>query len=106
MIKYYLSLSLRGFRRHPWFVVLIAMMLGAGTGLFTTTYSLLFVLAGDPIPEKSDRLLSISIGQTTEDGEPIAMMPMGLVSMLRKALPDVPVVATAYGFGAIKSEDV
>lgn len=104
MYGYYFALAWRSFRQQPWFLLLIALILGAGVGLFTTTYSLLAVLAGDPVPEKSERLLSLRIGGMMDDGEPVAMMSSPLVDALRKALPDLSVTATTYGFGAIESD--
>ncbi|MEJ7745332.1 MAG: ABC transporter permease [Luteimonas sp.] len=104
MYTYYLSLAWRNFRNQPWYNFLITLILGAGVGVFMTTYSLLSVLSGDPIPQKSQRLLHLQIGTGIDNDQSIALMPSTVVQALRKTLPEVPLVAITYGFGGVESD--
>ena len=105
MYRYYVFLAIRSFRKQPGLALLIVLVLGAGTGLFMTTWSLHSVLSGDPIPAKSERLLSLRFGGTFEDGEPVDLMSVPTVTVLRTALQGMVVVATASGYAIIESSD-
>lgn len=64
MFRYYLKLGLKSLRRAPVLTALIVMILAVGIGASMTSLTMLLVMAGDPIPQKSDRLLvpQIDIG--------------------------------------------
>lgn len=104
MLAYYVSLAWRSFRKQPVYVLLTALILGTGIGVFMTTYSLLHVLGGDPIPQKSQRLLQLQVGEWLDNDESLELMPSTLVQALRNTLPEVPLVATTYGFGGVESD--
>lgn len=56
MFGYYLNLALRSFRRNAVLTTLMVLTLAVGIGATMTTLALYVVLAGDPIPDKSDVL--------------------------------------------------
>jgi putative ABC transport system permease protein len=56
MIRYYLGLGLKSLRRAPVLTALIVMILAVGIGASMTSLTMLLVMSGDPIPQKSDRL--------------------------------------------------
>lgn len=64
MFRYYLKLGLKSLRRAPVLTALIVMILAVGIGASMTSLTMLLVMAGDPIPQKSDRLVvpQIDIG--------------------------------------------
>lgn len=56
MFRYYLTLGLKSLRRAPVLTALIVMILAVGIGASMTSLTMLLVMSGDPIPQKSDRL--------------------------------------------------
>ncbi|MCL7715256.1 ABC transporter permease [Stenotrophomonas mori] len=56
MLGYYLHLALRSFRRNTVLTALMVLTIAVGIGATMTTLGLYFVLAGDPIPDRSARL--------------------------------------------------
>jgi putative ABC transport system permease protein len=56
MFRYYLKLGLKSLRRAPVLTALIVMILAVGIGASMTSLTMLLVMSGDPIPQKSDRL--------------------------------------------------
>lgn len=56
MLAYYFRLALRSLRRNPALTVLMVVAIGIGIGASVTTMTVMHVLSGDPMPEKSDRL--------------------------------------------------
>lgn len=56
MFRYYLDLALRSFRRNKVLTALMVLALGLGIGASITTLTVLKLLSGDPIPQKSARL--------------------------------------------------
>jgi len=61
ILPYYLDLARRSFRRSPGLSVLMVLALGLGIGACMTTLSVYHVLAADPIPSKSARLLNVQL---------------------------------------------
>lgn len=57
MYGYYLSLGFRSLRRNPVLTTLMVLTLSVGVAASMTTLTLLRGMSGDPIPQKSDRLL-------------------------------------------------
>src|SRR5580704_8576031 len=55
-LRYFLLLALRSFRRDRFLTLSIMLTLGVGIAASMTVFSILHVLSGDPIPEKSTRL--------------------------------------------------
>jgi putative ABC transport system permease protein len=56
MFAYYLDLAFRSFRRHKMLTALMVLAIAVGIGACTTTFTVLHVLSGDPLPGKSSHL--------------------------------------------------
>lgn len=56
MFAYYLQLGFRSLRRNPVLTVLMVITLSVGVAASMSTYTVLHMMSGDPIPHKSDRL--------------------------------------------------
>lgn len=56
MFRYYFALGLRSLRRNPILTALMVVTLAVGVGASMPTLTVLYVMSGDPIPTKSDRL--------------------------------------------------
>ncbi|MEJ8568501.1 ABC transporter permease [Elongatibacter sediminis] len=61
MFSYYLKLALRSIRRNPVLSTLMVLALGLGIGAFMTTYTVYYLMSGDPIPHKSDVLYAVQL---------------------------------------------
>ena len=62
-LRYFLVLALRSFRRDRFLTISIMLTLGVGIAASMTVFSILHVLSGDPIPEKSARLFQPTISR-------------------------------------------
>src|SRR4051812_37045591 len=58
MFRYYLLLGARSLRRNPVLTALMVLTLAVGVAASVATLTILHVMAGDPNPQKSARLLS------------------------------------------------
>jgi putative ABC transport system permease protein len=58
MFGYYLDLALRSFKRNRVLTALMVLALGLGIGASITTLTVLKLLSGDPLPQKSARLFT------------------------------------------------
>lgn len=56
MFGYYFSLALRSFKRNKALTFLMVLAIALGIGASMTTLTVFYVLSGDPIPQKSDKL--------------------------------------------------
>jgi putative ABC transport system permease protein len=56
MFRYYFQLGLRSLRRNPMLTLLMVVTLAVGVACSMATFTVLYVMSGDPIPHKSDRL--------------------------------------------------
>jgi putative ABC transport system permease protein len=56
MFDYYFRLGLRSLRRNPLLTALMVLTLAVGVAASVSTLTILHVMSGDPIPQKSDRL--------------------------------------------------
>jgi putative ABC transport system permease protein len=56
MFQYYFMLGLRSLRRNPALTALMVLTLAIGVAASIATLTILHVMSGDPIPNKSDRL--------------------------------------------------
>jgi putative ABC transport system permease protein len=61
MFTYYLQLAFRSFRRNRILTALMVVAIALGIGTSITTLTVFHVLAGDPIPNKSDRLFYVQL---------------------------------------------
>ncbi|MFP5391281.1 MAG: ABC transporter permease [Gammaproteobacteria bacterium] len=56
LLQYYARLGLRSLRRHPALTALMVLTLAIGVAASMSTLTILHVMSGDPIPQKSERL--------------------------------------------------
>lgn len=61
MFAYYLDLALRSFRKSRALTALMVIAIALGVGACMTTLTVFRVLAGDPIPHKSDKLFNVTL---------------------------------------------
>jgi putative ABC transport system permease protein len=67
MFGYYLDLALRSFRHTRALTTLMVVMLGLGIGACITTLTVLKLLSGNPLPDKSAQLFHPQIDPRTDD---------------------------------------
>ncbi|NGY04162.1 ABC transporter permease [Solimonas terrae] len=65
MLRYYAWLAARSLKRNPALTALMVLAIGLGIGASITTLTVLHILSGDPIPEKSARLFYPQIDPRT-----------------------------------------
>ncbi|MGA9334051.1 MAG: ABC transporter permease [Rudaea sp.] len=68
MFAHYLDLAFRSLKRNPVLTVLMVLALGLGIGATITTLTVLRLLSGDPIPQKSAQLFYPRIDPYPADG--------------------------------------
>ena len=68
MIAYYLNLALRSLRRNKTLTALMVLAIALGIGAAMTTLTVLHVLSGDPLPERSAQLYYPQIDPQDMDG--------------------------------------
>ena len=61
MLSYYLKLTLKSLRRNPVMSLLMVLALGLGIGAFMTTYTVYYLMSGNPIPHKSEQLFAVQL---------------------------------------------
>lgn len=61
MFSYYLKLALKSVQRNPVMSALMVLALGLGIGIFMTTYTVYYLMSGNPIPHKSDQLFAVQL---------------------------------------------
>ncbi|TAN06266.1 MAG: FtsX-like permease family protein [Rhodanobacteraceae bacterium] len=61
MFGYYLDLALRSFKRNRVITALMVLALGLGIGASITTLTVLKLLSGDPLPQKSARVFTAEL---------------------------------------------
>ena len=68
MFSYYLDLALRSFKRNKVLTALMVLALGLGIGASITTLTVLKLLSGDPLPQKSARLFHPEVDPLPAEG--------------------------------------
>ena len=68
MFGYYIDLAVRSLRRNKVLTALMILTLALGIGASITTLTVLKLLSGDPIPQKSSRLFYPQLDPNTLDG--------------------------------------
>ncbi len=68
MFGYYFHLALRSFRRNKVLTALMVLAIALGIGASMTTLTVFYVLSGDPIPQKSDKLFYPRLEPRTKSG--------------------------------------
>ncbi len=61
MFSYYLRLALKSLRRNSVLSSLMVTALGLGLSAFMTTYTVYYLMSGDPIPHKSKQLFAVQM---------------------------------------------
>ncbi len=61
MLSYYLRLAFASIRRTPVLSALMVLALGLGIGAFMTTFTVYYLMSGDPIPHKSHMLYAVQL---------------------------------------------
>lgn len=68
MFRYYLDLAVRSLRRSPVLTTLMVLALALGIGATITTLTVLRLLSGDPLPQKSAQLFYPQVDPNSKDG--------------------------------------
>lgn len=61
MFKYNVKLALKSMRRNPIMTSLMVAAIAVGIGVSMTTLTVHYLMSGNPIPEKSDRLFAVTM---------------------------------------------
>ena len=86
MLKYYFSLGLRSLCRSPALTALMVLTLAVGVAASVATMTILHAMSGNPIPGKSDRLLSVVLDAGSPDGYKPGDKPHDAQSTYRDAM--------------------
>ena len=86
MLKYYFSLGLRSLRRNPALTALMVLTLSVGVAASVATMTILHAMSGNPIPHKSDRLLSVVLDAGPLEGYKPGDKPNDVQSTYRDAM--------------------
>ena len=70
MFSYYVALALASMRRTPVLTGLMVVALGLGIGAFMTTFTVYYLMSGDPIPHKSDVLFAVQLDNWDPNSPP------------------------------------
>jgi len=70
MFSYYLGLALASMRRTPVLTSLMVLALGLGIGAFMTTFTVYYLMSGDPIPHKSSVLFAVQLDNWDPNSPP------------------------------------
>src|SRR5690554_57785 len=92
MFAYYFNLALRSFRRNRMLTALMVLAIALGIGATMTTLTVFNVLAGDPLPGKSQTLfhpqLEPRTANNTDTEPPIQLTRYDAEALLREARGD------------------
>ena len=61
MFKYNVKLALKSMRRNPIMTSLMVAAIAVGIGVSMTTLTVYYLMSGNPIPEKSDVLVAVTL---------------------------------------------
>ncbi|HSY28687.1 MAG TPA: ABC transporter permease, partial [Burkholderiaceae bacterium] len=75
MFQYYFKLGLHSLRRNPVLTALMVLTLAIGVAASISTLTILHMMSGNPIPEKSDRLFVPLIDNGPLDRYTAGQMP-------------------------------
>jgi putative ABC transport system permease protein len=68
MYAYYLNLALRSFKRNKVLTALMVLAIALGIGASMTTLTVFYILSGDPVPTRSDKLYFVQLDPATMNG--------------------------------------
>jgi putative ABC transport system permease protein len=71
MLDYYVRLSFVSLRRAPALTSLIVLAIAIGVSMTMTAFTILYVMAGDPIPSKSRQLFNVQIDNGGPQSRPV-----------------------------------
>jgi putative ABC transport system permease protein len=103
MVAYYFSLAMRSFKRNKVLTALMVIAIALGIGASMTTLTVFYVLSGDPIPQKSEKLFYPRIdprsktGFTPGDDPEWQMARFDAEALLREKRGDRQAIMTAGG---------
>ena len=90
MFSYYLKLGLISIRRNPLLSLLMIAAIAVGIGASMTTFTVNYIMSGDPIPQKSDQLFYVQLDnwdpyEEVDDGfePPDQMTYMDAMALMR-----------------------
>ena len=86
MLNYYFSLGRRSLRRNPALTALMVLTLAVGVAASLATTTILHAMSGNPIPFKSDRLLSVVLDAGPLEGYKSGDKPNDVQSTYRDAM--------------------
>lgn len=78
MLGYYFRLGLFQLRRSPMLTALVIVTLAVGVAASMSTLTVLYMMGADPIPQKSDRLLRVTLDNRPADSSSGDEGPRGL----------------------------
>src|SRR5580692_9393926 len=101
-LRYFLILALGSFRRDRFLTISIMSTLGVGIAASMTVFSILHVLSGDPIPEKSARLFqpTLSHGDPTNKDRSLPYSLPDAQEFIRQLQPPERGAIMAQGFAS------
>lgn len=107
MFAYNLSLAMQSFKRAPTLYFLIMLTLSIGVGVLCANLALVNSMASDPIPEKSDKLIHISMNTWPGDQPPDE--PMHILryrDAMKIAESDIPKRSAVFYASGVYARDV
>lgn len=109
MFAYYLRLGVRNLRRNPILTALMVLTLAFGVAASMASLTLLYVMSGDPIPHKSDRLFAplldnAPLQQPDPSDEPPSQLTYPDATALKAAGPSERATALLGIASALESE--
>ena len=95
MFKYYLKLSWLSIKRTPTLTALMVLAIGLGIGVSMTVLTVNYLMAKDPIPEKSSQLFNVQLyvyddssrNNQTDDNFPWQSTYQVVMNMFRSDIP-------------------
>lgn len=106
MFSYNLKLALLSFKRAPSLYFLVLLTLSIGVGLLCANLALVNSMAGDPIPEKSDKLFHVSMNtwpNDTPQAEPFHILRYR--EAMKIIASDIPKNATVFYASNVYARD-
>lgn len=111
MFGYYFNLALRSFKRNKVLTALMVLAIALGIGASMTTLTVFYILSGDPIPTKSDKLFYVQLDPESMDGYTAGEEPQDQVTrfdaeeLLRQKRGDRQAMMTGGGVGIEPQRD-
>jgi len=101
MFRYYFELGVRSLRRNPMLTLLMVVTLAVGVAASMATFTVLYVMSGDPIPSKSDRLFVPRLDNAPLQGY-AAGYPLGM-ALLAAATVQAGICLTMFSSRLLKA---